>query len=128
MILIVPIVIVAVVRACVCTSRCAARTDDPDAAVEAPRRGPGRRSSEAARTLLAVQDAEAAVLACIFLGAGLVPLAYPAAALPRARSSGVGELGRGVIGAANAAATFVGIALGRCADAGGGSPRAWASR
>ena len=66
--------------------------------------------AEARRILFSIKTLKRQYAAWFFLGAGLIPLAY---LLPLflEKDFGVNELGRGVIGAVNAAATFIGIQL-----------------
>ncbi|MDX6552745.1 MAG: branched-chain amino acid transport system ATP-binding protein, partial [Gaiellales bacterium] len=84
-------------------------TDDPDRALEAAREEPVRLR-EAARTLLAVRTLRRQYWAWVFVGAGVVPLAY---LLPLFLEHvyGLGDLPRGIVVAANAACTFAGVVL-----------------
>ncbi|MDQ1372849.1 MAG: hypothetical protein QOJ09_187, partial [Actinomycetota bacterium] len=84
-------------------------TDDPDAAEAAEKEEPVP-FGEASRTLFAVQTLRRQFAAWLFIGAGLIPLAY---LLPLFldRVFHLDSLGRGIIGAVNAAATFAGIQM-----------------
>jgi branched-chain amino acid transport system ATP-binding protein len=84
-------------------------TDDPDAAVEAEREAPPP-FPEATRTLFAVPTLRRQYLAFVFVGAGLIPLAYY---LPLflEREFGVGVFWRGAIVSLNAVFTFAGVQL-----------------
>jgi branched-chain amino acid transport system ATP-binding protein len=84
-------------------------TDDPDAAVDAEREDPPR-FPEAARTLFAVPTLRRLYLSFVFVGAGLIPLAYY---LPLflEREFGVDVFWRGAIVSFNAAFTFAGVLL-----------------
>ena len=108
MVLIVPIVGTALVATRLRDPR-RGGTDDPDAAVEAEREDPPP-FPEASRTLFAVPTLRRQYLAFVFIGAGLVPLAYY---LPLflEREFGVDEFWRGAIIAFNAGFTFTGVLL-----------------
>jgi branched-chain amino acid transport system ATP-binding protein len=82
-------------------------TDDLDAALAARHAEP-ISLREAARTLLAVPTLKRQYTAYVFVGAGVVPLAF---LLPfyMQRVYGVGTLGRGFIGSGNALCNFAGI-------------------
>jgi ABC-type branched-subunit amino acid transport system ATPase component/MFS family permease len=82
-------------------------TDDPDAAEAAEKEEPVP-FGEASRTLFAVKTLRRQFAAWLFIGAGLIPLAY-LFPLFLDRVFHLDSLGRGVIGAVNAAATFIGI-------------------
>ena len=82
-------------------------TDDPDAAAEAEAEEPVRLA-EAMRTLLAVPTLKRQYAANIFIGAGVIPLSF-LLPLYLERVYGVQPLGRGLVGAANAAAQFTGV-------------------
>ena len=84
-------------------------TDDPDAALEAEREDPPK-FAEAARTLFAVPTLRRQYLAFVFIGAGLIPLAYYLPLFLK-REFGVGEFWRGAITSFNAAFTFGGVLL-----------------
>ena len=108
MILMVPIVIVAIM-AMRLPEPVRGATDDIDAALAARESDP-MTLREAARTLLAVPTLKRQYTAYIFIGAGVVPLAF---LLPfyMQRVYGVGVLGRGFIGSANAFCNFLGIVV-----------------
>jgi len=84
-------------------------TDRPDGLL--PMGGPPPGFRAACKTLWGVHTLRRTFWASIFLGAGLLPLA---AYLPLffEREYGLGPFERGVIGAANAAVTFVGVQRG----------------
>ena len=84
-------------------------TDDPNAAVEASQEK--MKFREAARALWAVRTLKRQFIAAVFLGAGLIPLS---SYLPNYLDSvyHLGDLPRGLIGAANAAFTFWGVRRG----------------
>jgi branched-chain amino acid transport system ATP-binding protein len=82
-------------------------TDDPDAAAEAQAEEPVK-FSEAMRTLLAVPTLYRQYIANLFIGAGVIPLSF-VLPLYLQRVYGVEPLGRGIIGAGNAAAQFAGV-------------------
>ena len=108
-VLFVPIVVTALVGATRLKDPVRGGTDDPDAAIEAEHEEPVP-FPEARRILFSVKTLRRQYLAWFFLGAGLIPLAY---LLPLflEQDFGVNELGRGVVGAVNAAATFIGIQI-----------------
>src|SRR3954447_613115 len=84
-------------------------TDDPEAAESAEKEDPVP-FAEASRTLFAVKTLRRQFAAWLFIGAGLVPLAW-LLPLTLERVFHLGALERGLIGAVNAAATFAGIQL-----------------
>jgi branched-chain amino acid transport system ATP-binding protein len=84
-------------------------TDDPDAAEDAEKEEPVP-FGEASRTLFAVKTLRRQFTAWLFIGAGLIPLAY-LFPLFLDRVFHLDSLGRGVIGAVNAGATFAGIQM-----------------
>jgi len=106
MVLVIPVVATAIVALRIPEPR-RGGTDDPDAAAEAEKEPPVA-FREAARTLLAVPTLKRQYVAWLFIGAGLVPLSY---LLPLyfERVYHVSDLPRGLIIAANAAATFGGV-------------------
>ncbi|MEY2447394.1 MAG: hypothetical protein QOH79_870, partial [Acidimicrobiaceae bacterium] len=108
-ILVVPIVVTALVGATKLKDPIRGGTDDPDAALVAEQEDPVS-FAEARRILFSIKTLKRQYAAWFFLGAGLIPLAY---LLPLflEKDFGVTELGRGVIGAVNAAATFIGIQM-----------------
>ena len=108
-ILIIPIVATAIIGATKLHEPVRGGTDDPDAALAAEEEEPVP-FAEARRILFSIKTLKRQYLAWFFLGAGLIPLAY---LLPLflEKDFGVNELGRGVIGAVNAAATFIGIQM-----------------
>ena len=108
-ILVIPIVVVALVGATKLHEPVRGGTDDPDAALMAEQEEPVS-FAEARRILFSIKTLKRQYAAWFFLGAGLIPLAY---LLPLflEKDFGVNELGRGVIGAVNAAATFIGIQM-----------------
>ena len=108
-ILLVPIIVTALLGATRLHEPVRGGTDDPDAALVAELEEPPP-FPEARRILFSVKTLRRQFLAWFFLGAGLIPLAY---LLPLflEKDFGVNELGRGVVGAANAAATFIGIQI-----------------
>ena len=108
-ILVVPIVITAIVGATRLHDPVRGGTDDENAALVAELEEPPP-FPEARRILFSVKTLRRQFLAWFFLGAGLIPLAY---LLPLflEKDFGVDELGRGVIGSINAAATFIGIQM-----------------
>jgi branched-chain amino acid transport system ATP-binding protein len=108
MILIVPIVVTSLVAARLRDPR-RGGTDDPDAADEADREAPVP-FREGARTLWAVRTLKRQYIAWLFIGAGVVPLAY-LLPLYYERVYHQGDFPRGLIVAANAAATFAGVLL-----------------
>ena len=105
-ILVVPIVAVSIVAARLPEPR-RGGTDDPDRAPEAEREAPVRLR-EAARSLMAVRTLRRQYWAWVFVGAGVVPLAY---LLPfyLEHVYGLSDFPRGVIIAANAGCTFAGV-------------------
>ena len=108
LILIVPIVATALVATRLRDPR-RGGTDDPAAAVEAEREDPPP-FPEAARTLFAVPTLRRQYLSFVFIGAGLIPLAYYLPLFLK-REFGVAEFGRGAITAMNAGLTFAGVLL-----------------
>ncbi len=109
LVLIGPIVITALVGATKLKDPVRGGTDDPDAALDLEKEDPV--PFREARAIIAnVKTLRRQFLAWVFIGAGLIPLAY---LLPLFldRVFGVNELGRGVISALNAAATFAGIQM-----------------
>jgi ABC-type branched-subunit amino acid transport system ATPase component/MFS family permease len=108
-ILIAPIVITALVGATKLRDPVRGATDDPDAAALAEDEAPVP-FAEARRILFSIKTLKRQFAAWFFLGAGLIPLAY---LLPLflQQEFGMSELGRGVVGAVNAAATFIGIQM-----------------
>jgi ABC-type branched-subunit amino acid transport system ATPase component/predicted MFS family arabinose efflux permease len=108
-VLIGPIVITALVGATKLKDPVRGGTDDPDAALDLEKEDPVP-FREARAIISSVKTLRRQFLAWVFIGAGLIPLAY---LLPLFldRVFGVNELGRGVISALNAAATFAGIQL-----------------
>src|SRR3954470_4704274 len=108
-ILMVPIVVTAIFGATRLRDPVRGGTDDPDAALLAELEEPPP-FPEARRILFSIKTLKRQFLAWFFLGAGLIPLAY---LLPLflEKDFGVNELGRGVVGAVNAAATFIGIQI-----------------
>jgi branched-chain amino acid transport system ATP-binding protein len=108
LILIVPIVATAIVATRLREPR-RGGTDDPDAAIEAEREDPPP-FPEAARTLFAVPTLRRQYLSFVFIGAGLIPLAYYLPLFLK-REFGVAEFWRGAITALNAGFTFAGVLL-----------------
>jgi branched-chain amino acid transport system ATP-binding protein len=108
MVLIVPIVLSAIFAARL-HEPTRGGTDDPDAAEAAEQEEPVP-FGEASRTLFAVQTLRRQFGAWLFIGAGIIPLAY-LVPLFLDRVFHLDSLGRGVVGAVNAAATFTGIQL-----------------
>jgi ABC-type branched-subunit amino acid transport system ATPase component/predicted MFS family arabinose efflux permease len=108
-ILIGPIIITAIVGATKLHEPVRGGTDDPDSALAAEQEEPVP-FAEARRILFSIKTLKRQYTAWFFLGAGLIPLAY---LLPLflEKDFGVNELGRGVVGAVNAAATFIGIQI-----------------
>ena len=106
LILIVPIVAVAVL-ALKLREPVRGGTDDPDAAGELVGEEPVS-FREAARSLLAVPTLRRQYIAYVFIGAGVVPLAF-LLPLYLKRVYGVGDFDRGLIQAANAAFQFAGV-------------------
>jgi branched-chain amino acid transport system ATP-binding protein len=105
-VLVVPIVIVGII-ALRLHEPVRGGTDDPDSAEAAEREEPVP-FTEARRILLSVKTLRRQYLSWVFIGAGLIPLAY---LLPLFldRVFHLGPFARGVVGAINAAATFAGI-------------------
>ena len=104
-------------------------TDDPDSADVASREAPVP-FAEARRTLFAVPTLRRQFSSFFFIGAGYIPLAFLVPIFLH-RVFGVGELGRGIVVAANGAAAFAGIIVsGRwthvLARKGLGEPIKWA--
>jgi ABC-type branched-subunit amino acid transport system ATPase component/MFS family permease len=108
-ILVVPIVVTALIGATKLHDPVRGGTDDPDAALAAEQEDPVT-FAEARRILFSIRTLKRQYAAWFFLGAGLIPLAY-LYPLFLEKDFGVSELGRGVIGAVNAAATFIGIQM-----------------
>jgi branched-chain amino acid transport system ATP-binding protein len=108
MVLIVPVVATSIIALRLPEPR-RGGTDDPDAAAEAEKESPVA-FREAARTLLAVPTLKRQYAAWLFVGAGLIPLSY-LLPLYYERVYHVTDFPRGVIVAANAAATFAGVLL-----------------
>jgi branched-chain amino acid transport system ATP-binding protein len=108
-ILIVPIVVVALVGATKLHDPVRGGTDDPESAETAAREDPVP-FAEARRILFSIKTLKRQYAAWFFLGAGLIPLAY---LLPLFLEEDfhVQDLGRGLIAAVNAAATFIGIQI-----------------
>ena len=109
MVLIGPIVITAILGATKLKDPIRGGTDDPDAARAAENEAP-IPFAEARRILMSIKTLRRQFAAWVFIGAGLIPLAY---LLPLflEEQFGVDELGRGFIAGVNAAATFAGIQL-----------------
>ena len=84
-------------------------TDDPDAAGVAEKEDPVP-FGEATRILFAVKTLRRQFLSWVFIGAGLIPLAY-LFPLFLDKVFHLNPLSRGLIGALNALATFIGIQL-----------------
>jgi branched-chain amino acid transport system ATP-binding protein len=84
-------------------------TDNPDN--PSPETGPPPKFWPSVKKLWGIRTLRRTMLASVFFGAGLIPLA---AYLPLffEREFGLGPLARGAIGAANAACTFVGVQQG----------------
>jgi branched-chain amino acid transport system ATP-binding protein len=82
-------------------------TDDPDAAMAAEREEPVP-FDEATRTLFAVKTLRRQYLSWVFIGAGLIPLAY-LLPLYLDRVFGLGPFPRGLVASLNAACTLVGL-------------------
>jgi branched-chain amino acid transport system ATP-binding protein len=108
-VLIGPLVITALVGATKLVEPVRGGTDDPDAALDLEREDPVP-FREARAIIGSVKTLRRQFAAWVFIGAGLIPLAY---LLPLFldRVFHVGELGRGVISGLNAAATFAGIQM-----------------
>ncbi|MCU1460661.1 MAG: ABC-type branched-chain amino acid transport system, ATPase component [Acidimicrobiales bacterium] len=106
MVLVIPVVATALVALKLPEPR-RGGTDDPDAAAEAEKEPPVE-FREAARTLLAVPTLKRQYVAWLFIGAGLIPLSY-LLPLYYERVYGISDVPRGLIVAANAAATFGGV-------------------
>jgi branched-chain amino acid transport system ATP-binding protein len=109
MVLVIPIFITALVGATKLREPVRGGTDDPDAALVAEHEEPVS-FAEARRILFSVKTLRRQYVAWLFIGAGLVPLAYLLPLFLK-RVYDVDELGRGIIAAANAAATFAGVQL-----------------
>jgi branched-chain amino acid transport system ATP-binding protein len=105
----VPLVITALVGATKLHDPIRGGTDDADAALVAEHEDPVS-FPEARRILLSIKTLKRQYAAWFFLGAGVIPLAY---LLPLflEEEFGVNEIGRGLIGAGNAAATLIGVQL-----------------
>jgi ABC-type branched-subunit amino acid transport system ATPase component/predicted MFS family arabinose efflux permease len=82
-------------------------TDDPDSAEELEGEEPVS-FREAYRTLMAVPTLRRQYIAYVFIGAGVIPLAF-LLPLYLKRVYGVGDFDRGLIGAANAAFQLAGV-------------------
>jgi ABC-type branched-subunit amino acid transport system ATPase component/predicted MFS family arabinose efflux permease len=95
-------------------------TDDPEMATAVSAEAPVP-FGEASRTLLGVPTLKRQYVAWLFIGAGLIPLAY-LLPLYLERVFHVGDFPRGVITAANAAFTFAGVVVG------GRWTRSWLAR
>ncbi|MEY2464216.1 MAG: hypothetical protein QOH64_2354 [Acidimicrobiaceae bacterium] len=108
-VLLIPIVVTGIFGATKLHDPVRGGTDDPDAALVVEDEEPVP-FGEARRILFSIKTLKRQFLSWFFIGAGLIPLAY---LLPLflEEEFGVTELGRGLIGAVNAAATFVGIQL-----------------
>src|SRR3954462_7095461 len=108
-VLLVPIIVTALLGATKLHEPVRGGTDDPDAALAVEEEEPVP-FAEARRILFSIKTLKRQFMAWFFLGAGLIPLAY---LLPLflEEDFGVNELGRGVIAAVNAAATFIGIQI-----------------
>jgi branched-chain amino acid transport system ATP-binding protein len=106
MVLIVPIVITALVSLRL-REPMRGETDDAGAAEVAAREAPVP-FGEARRTLFAVPTLKRQFSAFFFIGAGFIPLAFYVPILLH-DAFGLGELGRGIVVAANGAAAFAGI-------------------
>ncbi len=106
MVLIVPILITALVSLRL-REPMRGETDDPTAAEVAAREAP-IPFGEARRTLFAVPTLKRQFSAFFFIGAGFIPLAFYVPILLH-DAFGLGELGRGIVVAANGAAAFAGI-------------------
>jgi ABC-type branched-subunit amino acid transport system ATPase component/predicted MFS family arabinose efflux permease len=106
LVLLVPLVAIGLVAARLPDPRRGA-TDDPDAAVEAEREAPVA-FREGARTLWSVRTLKRQYVAWLFIGAGLVPLAY-LLPLYLEHVYHVGDFPRGLVVAADAACTFAGV-------------------
>ncbi|MHB8671517.1 MAG: MFS transporter, partial [Acidimicrobiales bacterium] len=106
MVLVVPILVMAVVAVRLADVRRGA-TDDPELSAEATEEPPPE-FKEASRTLLAVPTLKRQYTAWFFIGPGLIPLSY---LLPLyfERVYKLGDFPRGLIVAANAAATLAGV-------------------
>jgi branched-chain amino acid transport system ATP-binding protein len=108
MVLIVPILLTAV-AALRLREPMRGQTDDPDSAQVASRETPVP-FAEARRTLFAVPTLRRQFSSFFFIGAGYIPLAFYVPIFLH-RVFGVGELGRGVVVAANGAAAFAGLVV-----------------
>src|SRR3954468_8988751 len=108
-ILIGPIIVTALLGATKLHEPVRGGTDDPDAALAVEEEEPVP-FAEARRILFSIKTLKRQFMAWFFLGAGLIPLAY---LLPLflEKDFGVNELGRGLVGALNAGATFIGIQI-----------------
>jgi branched-chain amino acid transport system ATP-binding protein len=109
MILVVPIVAAALLGGLRLHEPLRGGTDNADAAQAAEREEPVP-FDEAARTLFAVKTLRRQYFSWIFIGAGLVPLAY-LLPLYLDRVFNLGPLPRGVVASVNAACTFTGIQM-----------------
>jgi MFS family permease len=106
MVLIVPIVLTALVSLRL-REPTRGGTDDPDSAEVAAREAPVP-FAEARRTLFAVPTLRRQFSSFFFIGAGYIPLAFYVPIFLH-KVFGVGELGRGIVIAANGAAGFAGL-------------------
>jgi len=106
LVLLVPLVVVAV-SALRLPEPVAGQSDDADAAMAVSGEDP-ISLREAARTLLAVPTLKRQYWSNVFIGAGVVPLAF-LLPLYLQRVYGVAPLGRGLITSANAGFNFIGI-------------------
>ena len=128
MVLIVPIAITALVSLRL-REPIRGATDDPDSAEVAAREAPVP-FGEARRTLFAVPTLRRQFSAFFFIGAGFIPLAFYVPIFLE-RVFHVGELGRGVVVAANGLAAFCGVVVAgrytyRLAQRDLGEPIKWA--
>ena len=84
-------------------------TDDPESAITAAEEEPVS-FAEARRILFSVKTLKRQFIAWIFIGAGVVPLAF-LLPLYLERVFDIGPLPRGILGAINSAASFAGVQL-----------------